>query len=101
MLGVFFGQSCAAYDLHLMYLQHVDGQRGDDRCLLQTFFTVFSGESEYDMGARKYAPCMRSFYGRARTGKVVPAVERSSVRSLVVSMPYSTNRKVCLFSSSK
>ena len=82
MLFVFPRQPGALDDLHLVDLQDVERQGGDDGCLADAFLGVLSGQSDDDVASREDAPGVGAFHGGAAAGEVVAAVD--AAQGLVV-----------------
>ena len=101
MLSIFLCQPGAPDNLHLMNLENIKRQGRDERSLAQTFFRIFSRQTDDDVAARKDSPGMSTLYGTTATGKIMSALMRFKVSSLALSMPYSTSTKVRRFSSSR
>lgn len=55
MGGILFGKARALDDLHLVNLQDVDGQFGDERCLSERLLCVLSGQSQDDVRTCEYS----------------------------------------------
>lgn len=53
MLSIFLCQPGAPDNLHLMNLENIKRQGRDERSLAQTFFRIFSRQTDDDVTARK------------------------------------------------
>lgn len=53
MLSIFLCQPGAPDNLHLMNLENIKRQGRDERSLAQTFFRIFSRQTDDDVAARK------------------------------------------------
>ena len=75
MLGILLRQSGTLDDLHLMNLQDIKRQRRNDRCLSETFFRIFSWQSDDDMPARQNASRMSPLYRITAAGEIMTAID--------------------------